>query len=249
MDVIIINNINDFFEALHNRIKKHIYTHPWWRGQADQNWDLVTSLYRNNFQENEISLTQGFRNNARPRYENPPNRDDYCSWLFLMQHYGLPTRLLDWTYSPLIAIFFTVQSMEYEKCDGALWALKPNMLNQMQNGQGRLLHSGSSEIQKLFYEAFFRNKIDPDKRHLAVSADQFDLRHYVQQSNFTIHGSDMPLNKVDGADNFLEKYIIPSRSKKEFRINLNTLGITDDYIFPDLEHLAKSLASTKWHNT
>ena len=52
------------------------------------------------------------------------------SWLTLMQHYGLPTRLLDWSESPLVALYFALSSDEDAKADAAVWVLNPMKLNK-----------------------------------------------------------------------------------------------------------------------
>ena len=61
------------------------------------------------------------------RHEPTPLGHDLPGWLFLAQHHGLPTRLLDWTESPLVAAFFAVLA-DFEH-DGALWALQPFRLH------------------------------------------------------------------------------------------------------------------------
>jgi hypothetical protein len=78
---------------------------------------------------NERALIGHFQVRAPTRaHTRMPEPDDYFGWLFLAQHYGLPTRLLDWTENPLVALYFAVENPE-EKTDGCIWALWPARLN------------------------------------------------------------------------------------------------------------------------
>ena len=70
-----------------------------------------------------------FRNQARVRHREVPDIKDGASWLFLMQHYGLPTRLLDWTDSPLIALYFAIKDKTTDDEDGVIYGLMPTELN------------------------------------------------------------------------------------------------------------------------
>src|SRR5262245_51635045 len=95
----------------------------WWRGQ-EQDWDLLPGVYRVGKKYSEEFLTFNFIRRAQSRHVNCPIRDNYPSWLFLMQHYGLPTRLLDWSVSPLIALFFALDNFDFLKgSDAVLWGL------------------------------------------------------------------------------------------------------------------------------
>ena len=160
-----------------------------------------------------------------------------------MQHYGLPTRLLDWSFSSLVALFFATEPAD-NQFDAAIWTLEPVGLNRRQiSTQHNIAIATDSEIQSLFKDAFIDSPEPRDKRVAAVLTEQIDLRELVQQSAFTVHGSDVPLNKFPEADTYLAKIIIPKDRKRYFVESLDLLGITRSILFPDLGNLAIELTS------
>jgi hypothetical protein len=121
------------------------WNHSGWifRGQARADWELSTGLHRelaghaprNAFLANwENSAIGFFKRRARSQLSELPADDDIVGWLSLMQHYGAPTRLLDWTLSPYVACFFALSEGTADG-EAAVWAL---------NARGAALrHSGA----------------------------------------------------------------------------------------------------------
>ncbi len=104
---------------------------PWYRGQNTKSGPLP-SLFRKSFDEFNMVTTFRNRSNAL-RYT--PETDRIDKWLFLMQHHGLPTRLLDWTESPLLALYFALSGENFCKDDHiTLWILHPLKLNEFSAG-------------------------------------------------------------------------------------------------------------------
>jgi hypothetical protein len=103
------------------------------RGQSNIDWPLESNLERSisllgaapeqhRFIENV--LVGEFKRRAKAVLPTTPINDDVLGWLALMQHYRAPTRLLDWTESPFVALFFAIRDLD-ESTDAALWILDP----------------------------------------------------------------------------------------------------------------------------
>ncbi|MGD0547872.1 MAG: FRG domain-containing protein [Terracidiphilus sp.] len=101
----------------------------WFRGHANHSWHLEPSLARSGKLVAELQLMKQFKQNAFQFLDVPPQ--DEHEWIFLMQHYAIPTRLLDWTENPLIGLYFAVQDFPgSKKPPAALWCLYPQELNK-----------------------------------------------------------------------------------------------------------------------
>ncbi|MGA9698130.1 MAG: FRG domain-containing protein, partial [Acinetobacter sp.] len=115
-DDISVSSIEELISALSQLSNWEI---KWYRGQGNKDWNLIPIFLRQNARTSEKTIVNRFMQNASMLLENKPNT--YFDWMFLMQHYGVPTRLLDWSESPLVALYFAVQGHKEE--DGALWIL------------------------------------------------------------------------------------------------------------------------------
>lgn len=112
---------------------------PRWvfRGQSQVEWPLATSFERaavagrvrsHDLQNREWWILRQFQRRAHLVLASPPNQLAILEWLALIQHYGGPTRLLDFTYSPYIAAFFAV---EFTTTDAAIWGVNLGALDDL----------------------------------------------------------------------------------------------------------------------
>ena len=102
----------------------------WFRGHSDLAWTLEPSLNRAGYAdafESSIRLYKKFVQNSVKLIANPPTEE--YEWMFYMQHYGIPTNLMDWSESPLVGLYFAVEDQLHHAKDGSLYLLEPNTFN------------------------------------------------------------------------------------------------------------------------
>jgi FRG domain len=90
--------------------------HRVWNGTTLERLDAVPVF------EAERYLLSTFQRRAHHYITYPPERDDELEWLALMQHHGAPTRLLDWTKSPYVELFFALEPIMGADF-AAVWAI------------------------------------------------------------------------------------------------------------------------------
>lgn len=248
-----ITKVSDLLEFALDISAAHNVSHLWWRGQprvedANGVCKLMSSVHRRKQpRPYEITITSRFMAMARSRHKDCPRDDAIDEWIFLMQHYGLPTRLLDWTESPLVAAFFAVnrgsEGPDQMETEGSIWALNPYSLNECQMKSPRVVSATSREALPLLRPAFEIDVAEPPEV-LAVTAVQIDPRMLAQSAAFTLHGSSISLEEVQdaGSFQFLHRATIPASAKKRLRRELDALGVRRANLFPDLQNLAKELS-------
>jgi hypothetical protein len=214
-------------------------------------------------------MTTMFRLKA-PAFGTVPNTSRLDQWLFLMQHCGLPTRLLDWTENPLAACFFAAsRASESEKPRErysdrtymAIWVLHPIMLNVLSNQRWNdFLNTWTQgpclENFKIAFGTAGRDKIpQPDGGYQTFQPTQFPIavqpstvatRVAAQRSCFTVHGTDprdfeaLFLGK-GGPRQFLKKFVLRRSLAKELVKQLEQLGVSDSTLYPDFDGLAREM--------
>lgn len=204
------------------RGKKVIY-----RGHSDAKYELDPSIFRpavisassdNERLAKEKSLLRYFKKWARPYFTDKPSYSDDWHWLALARHYELPTRLLDWSESAGVALYFAVQ--RDKECDATLWCSeRPEIVD-------------SSSLLSPFDIGDIR-LYEPS--HIAI-------RITVQRSCFTVHPTDYKSRPVKWPV-LLEEIRIRASLREEIRLLLEDFGINRMALFPGPTGIAAYLRS------
>lgn len=215
----------------------------WFRGQEDSEWHLVPSVQRGSLHKKENYITNDFYIYVNQIEDNTPDKNNYAAWMALMQHYGLPTRILDWSSSPLIACYFALEKNRDKDNDSCIWALIPRKVN-IQEGFGEHVYPiDAYSVQQMLIPAFKPNSEIEDQfkdKIIACHSVQKNLRMYSQQSSFTVHNSMKRLEDICDSET-LFKFVIPCKFKQDIYESINILGISTSFIYPDMEHVSEDI--------
>ncbi|WP_138477134.1 FRG domain-containing protein [Dyadobacter bucti] len=236
-----IHSVSELIEKLQAHID--IYAGPvWFRGQTNQLWNLEPKLLRGGNQIPETHYFTRFKQDASLIINHQPKSE--FDWLFLMQHYGVPTRLLDWSESPLVSLYFATTELAE---DGCLWVLLPTELNKISRYRSVYdFEIPSFEDPQLApyipstIAAESKTSLDP----MAAIAPRNSQRMQAQKGVFTIsHRENTFINnlRLGGSADHIWRYVIPSASKDNILRELKLLGYNKFQLFPELESLAANL--------
>lgn len=220
-----------------------------YRGSSDASYDLNTSLIRlaGTAEKLEGHLLRNFRKYAR---RDAVPDDSIWNWLALAQHHGLPTRLLDFTYSPFVAMHFATESLDSFDVDGVIWCvdfvktnrLIPKKLKSLLQEEGsdaftvemlRGVAGTLADFDKLWSEEFV----------IFFEPPSLDDRIVNQFALFSMMSS--PTARLDhwlhNHPDLYQRLIIPAELKWEVRDKLDQANITERVLFPGLDGLCSWL--------
>ena len=192
------------------------------RGVSDSSYTLKTSIGRqlskepSALREYERTIFDKFKNTAIQYLDREPAND--YEWLFLAQHYGIHTRLMDWTSNPLIALYFACEKNPDKEC-AVYKTLVRTWLKDLTDCDP--FEPGDLDLENIY----------------GVRPRHTNLRYINQSGVFTIHF--VPERELEG--NMITKYLISPEAKAEMRWQLQKLGINAKFVYPGLDSLAKDI--------
>lgn len=223
----------------------------WYRGIAREDMELLPGVkWRGLSEGQEESLISGFLINGKSLI----NEDIHCQWQLysMMQHYGLPTRLLDWSKSPLIAAYFALEAEN--DLDRIVWVMDPFTLNEINMDKREVFVPYKDLKEETNVEPYLPKVLRRDNTNntqpfpIAIEPPYTNRRILAQQGCFTVHGSkNEPINvQFDrhGSDR-IRKIKFCKDSVDSLRSELTRLGVTVDSIYQDLNSLSKQLINSE----
>lgn len=233
----------------------------WFRGARDVAYDLRPGLFRHpdivepdKLIELEWQLLTDYRYQAPPFATMLPT--DNLSLLFIMQHYRVPTRLLDWTENPFIALFFATENAreerEGEEKDAIVWILDPAALNAKtfsnQRDANRVM--GAADMEKQGLAPSPRADAIKTNSPCALFGIHNSPRIVAQRGSFVLYGHDTSsLEKQNHLDllntGSLRRIVISAQGKREIFRNLFNTGISDSVVYPDLDGLSREIRNRR----
>jgi hypothetical protein len=233
-----------FADSWHEELARHRSDFVF-RGESSRDATLVTSLQRlgGDYARVEPHLLRNFRKYARA---GTFLGDSLWTWLSLAKHHGLPTRLLDWTYSPYVALHFATARRESLDEDGAVWLVDFVRTNRLlPPSLARALEAEG--MNALSVEVL--DEVAPSLEKLDALGDDFvvfleppalDERIVNQYALFSVLPSpDARLDEwLERHPGHARRIVLPAELKWEVRDKLDQANITERVLFPGLDGLA-----------
>jgi len=182
-----LKEVKDYIDEFEQKIERK---GVWYRGVVDCTYDLIPSLQRSlpsktyhaEIHDIERKMFDIFKNVEEIKGK------EFTDWelLYLMQHYGVKTRFLDWSYDPLVALFFATYNWN-KKVNARLWLLDPHLFNEVFFREYTIIKPSD---QKSYFD--FLNSLSTDNDIYAFDPyqfnyDDFNKRIEAQSGVFTLH--------------------------------------------------------------
>jgi FRG domain-containing protein len=243
--------IEDLYGGSWNPVLQRFRSPFAFRGLSRADHSLSSSLVRlssgaSDTARLEMALLRNFRKYA---HAEAAHADSLWDWLALAQHRGLPTRLLDWTYSPLVALHFATEDPEDYGTDGGVWCVNfveankrlPQLLKAILEQEG----SETLTVEMLGRFGTLRDfdRLARDPFLVFMEPPAIDRRILNQFALFSLMSS--PVARMDDwlrqHPELCRMVVVPSSLKWEIRDKLDQANINERILFPDLDGLSRWL--------
>lgn len=208
----VVNN----FQELHTALEQYKNNSFWiFRGHGDPSWELKPKIGRDPFSKvNEEAIFNAWKRRASEFIKENLSSD--WEWLAIAQHHGLATRLLDWSYNPLVAAFFAVSSGNKD-LDAKIYCYKCHYELLPKNNKNPFTINNSGK----FRPNGVASRIVRQGGLFTISSDPNDsLKNQLKD------------------EEEIREIIISAKYKKQLKEDLNYYGINDSSVFPDLDGLS-----------
>ncbi len=241
-----INSISELLNLVENDIEINDYT--LFRGHNNFMWELLPKIAREDFvfiskSDSELKMIETFKRYAR-QYLSKEIKNEW-DYFALAQHYGMATRLLDWTTNPLAALWFCVNKpskVEY----GALWILQLEANDYLKASEIESYKTKKPwiEIHNPFKSLDYYSPLTTTNSIIVFQPHLLDQRIINQNGWFTVHQKNennkyFDLTSDAKFSSRLIKILVPNNTFTEIRSKLDTLGVNQMTLFPDLEGVSK----------
>jgi len=255
---ITVRTLSELLAAV-ERVQAGATNSLWYRGVGDVKYKLVPALYRHKKTKGadglaalERQIMTRFRQRSLP-YHSRPLGDDWDA-LFFMQHYGVPTRLLDWTENPFVALHFAMMSAKGVvsaggklsfSADATLWILDPVAWNRHAlrhiSYAGGVLTPDDDALKGYRPTPGFTGM---QNLPVAIYGAHNSPRIVAQQGVFTVFGRKASaMEESFATDGFpassLTRIVFAKSALPAMRKAVLNHGVTESVVFPDLEGLAR----------
>ena len=219
------------------------------RGMDDASYPLQTSITRlgGDVENLERHLLRNFRKYAQ---RTVVEKDSLWYWLSVAKHHGLPTRLLDWTFSPFVAMHFATSDIERFGADAAIWAVDYVKAHELlpEKLKAGLAEEGSNTLTVDMLSGAFGslgdlNRMQPRNFLGFLEPPSIDERIVNQYALLSFMAD--PRTMVDlwleEHPELWRRIVIPAGLKWEIRDKLDQANVTERVLFPGLDGLSSWL--------
>lgn len=245
---------NNFDSSIDRHRSNFVY-----RGVDDASFGLKTSIQRLGRKpiDLESNLIRNFQKYS-PINTLVDNYNNIWNWIALGQHYGLPTRLLDWTFSPYVALHFSTEDLSKFDKDGAIWMVDfaaiikyypKNLQDKLVND--RIFSLTSNELNTEIGDninKIYKYSLDNINTMIFFEPPSIDNRIINQYGlfSFMLDPNSDKLKWLEDKKNVFKKIIIPQKLKWEIRDKLDQANVSERVIYPGLDGISKWLK--RWYS-